>query len=202
MTLQDWGHLLAVQILQTDWIQWTAVIFGVAEVLFARSGKIWLYPAGIIGTALSMYILWIIHLYAESLLNLYYLIMSIYGWWYWAKKKNEPPVRPSYSNAREWTITAFISIGGWMLLYLALHYWTDSTVPIADAFISATAWAGMWLLARRKIENWVLLNISNAVAIPILLRKQLPLFAALTLFLFVIAVQGYFEWRKEIRSSQ
>ncbi len=67
--------------------------------------------------------------------------------------------------------------------------------------IRATAWAGMWLLAKRKIENWILLNISNLFAIPLLLYKQLPLFAGLTLFLFIVAVLGYYEWRKIIRNN-
>jgi nicotinamide mononucleotide transporter len=91
---------------------------------------------------------------------------------------------------------------GFLGLYLCLKYFTPSTVPVADAFVSATAWAGMWLLARRKVENWVLLNISNAVAVPLLFHKQLPLYAGLTVFLFIIAVQGYFQWRKIARQNR
>jgi nicotinamide mononucleotide transporter len=85
------------------------------------------------------------------------------------------------------------------LLALMLKNFTPSTVPFWDAWVSATAWAGMWLLAKRKIENWILLNISNAFAMPLLLYKQLPLFAALTLFLFVVAIQGFYQWRKIVR---
>jgi len=69
-------------------------------------------------------------------------------------------------------------------------------VPFWDAWISATAWAGMWLLARRKIENWLLLNLSNIFAIPLLFYKKLPLFGALTTFLFIIGVWGFFDWVK------
>ena len=83
-----------------------------------------------------------------------------------------------------------------MVLYFALKNFTDSDVPLIDAWVSSTAWAGMWLLARRKIENWILLNISNAFAIPLLFYKNLPLFALLTIFLFGVAVWGYFEWKK------
>jgi nicotinamide mononucleotide transporter len=68
--------------------------------------------------------------------------------------------------------------------------------------VSATAWAGMWLLSKRKIENWVLLNVSNFFAIPLLLYKQLPLFAALTSFLFLVAIFGYLDWRKIINKSK
>ena len=201
MSLYDQWHLLARQVLETDFIQWIAVALGVAEVLYARAGKIWLYPTGIVGTLLTIYILFGAQLYAESLLNGYYVVMSAYGWWYWAKKKHLPPVKASYCNRKEWGIVGGIVVGGSIFLYLLLKYFTPSTVPVWDAWVSATAWAGMWLLARRKIENWILLNISNAFAIPLLLYKQLPLYAALTIFLFIIAIQGYFEWRKAIRSE-
>ena len=209
MTAHDQWQLLVQQVSETDWIQWTAVILGVLEVLYARAGKIWLYPAGLVSTLLTIYVLFGSGLYAESLLNGYYVVMSVYGWWYWAKKKNLPPVRSSYSNRREWEIVLAIVIGGTGIMYVLLkyctpfmRYFTPSTVPFWDSWVSATAWAGMWLLARRKIENWVLLNISNAFAVPLLLYKHLPLFSAMTVFLFVIAVQGYFQWRKEIRLAE
>jgi nicotinamide mononucleotide transporter len=208
MALHEQWQLLLRQLLETDWLQWTAVILGVLEVLYARAGKIWLYPAGIISTLLTIYILLGSGLYAESLLNGYYVVMSVYGWWYWARKKDLPPVKSSYCNRREWEIVVAIVTGGTAVLYILLKYWapftkyfTPSTVPLWDSWVSATAWAGMWLLARRKIENWVLLNISNAFAVPLLLYKHLPLFSAMTVFLFVVAVLGYFEWRKEIRMA-
>jgi nicotinamide mononucleotide transporter len=98
-------------------------------------------------------------------------------------------------------VTIIISIGGFALLAVLLKNFTPSTVPYWDAWVSSTAWAGMWLLAKRKIENWVLLNISNLFAVPLLFYKQLPMFALLTIFLFIIAVQGYFEWRKIVRDD-
>jgi len=83
--------------------------------------------------------------------------------------------------------------------YFALITFTPSTVPAWDAWESSTAWAGTWLLARRRVENWILLNASNAFAIPLLFYKELPLFAMLTIFLFVIACIGYFDWIKIAR---
>ena len=82
-----------------------------------------------------------------------------------------------------------------------LTRFTPSTVPELDAIVTATAWAGMWLLAQRKIENWILLNISNAISIPLLWHKDLPLFSALAVFLFIVAVQGYYSWRKKLRED-
>ena len=202
MGLQEWAALFWKQISETDIIQWLAVATGVAEVIFAKANKIWLYPAGLISTLLTVYILLTAGLYAESLLNGYYVVMSIYGWWYWAKKKNLVPVAISYSNKKDWMITVLIVMLSFAVLAVILKYRTSSTVPVWDAWVAATAWAGMWLLSRRKIENWILLNISNLFAVPLLLYKQLPLFALLTVFLFIVALFGYLDWRLMIREQK
>ena len=196
----EW-QLLLQQIGQTDWIQWTAVILGVAEVLFAKANKIWLYPSGIANILLSVYILFQVGLYAECLLHGYYLVMSIYGWWYWGKKKDQPSVAITSCNTKDWKVVFTITIAGFIVLFSLLKYFTPSTVPVWDAWVSAVAWAGMWLLAKRKIENWIVLNISNFFAIPLLFYKGLPLYAALTIFLFVIAIQGYIKWKKIMKSD-
>src|SRR5690606_34006119 len=99
-------------------------------------------------------------------------------------------------------ITALIVGLGFGLLYFILDRFTSSTVPVWDAWISATAWAGMWLLARRKIENWILLNVSNLFAIPLLFHKGLPLYGLLTVFLFIIAIFGYQEWLKILKQEK
>lgn len=201
MHVLDWLYLFFAQLKETSFIEWLGVTFGVAEVLYAKANKIWLYPCGIISVVLSSYIFIISGLYAESLLNMYYLVMSIYGWWFWIKKRGEPALPVSWSSKNDWMVTIAIVVLCFAILYFALSRFTNSTVPFWDAWVSATAWAGMWLLAKRKIENWILLNISNAFAIPLLFYKQLPLYALLTAFLFVIAIQGFFKWKKMIGDS-
>jgi len=199
--MQNWIDLFTQQVKDTTWLEWMAVILGVAEVLLARANKVWLYPTGIAATLISIYLLLNVGLYAECLLSAYYVVMSFYGWYYWIKKRNEPPVKVSYATRQEWITTLLIVFVGWGVLYLALIYFTKSTVPVWDAWVSSTAWAGMWLLARRKIENWVLLNISNLFAVPLLFHKNLVMFALLTIFLFIVAIFGYFDWRKIIRQE-
>jgi len=201
--MHDWPTLLIEQLKETTWVQWLAVALGVAEVLLAQRNNIWLYPAGIAGTSLSILLLMEAGLYAESALNVYYVVMSVYGWIYWIRKRNEPPVRITYSSRTEWKISIAISLGGWLVMYVLLKnipasLLTPSSVPAWDAFVSSTAWAGMWLLARRKIENWILLNVSNLFAVPLLFYKHLPMFALLTIFLFIVAIFGYFDWKKKI----
>jgi nicotinamide mononucleotide transporter len=200
--MHHWIELFNEQIKETSLLQWLAVILGVAEVLFALYDNIWLYPTGIASTIIAIYLLLTVQLYADSALNVYYLVMSVYGWVHWAKKKQGPEVVISWSGKKDWLISLSISIGGWLVLYLLLKYLTPSNVPVWDALVSSTAWAGMWLLAKRKIENWIFLNISNLFAIPLLFYKQLPLFAALTLFLFVIAFGGLYKWIKICKARQ
>ena len=194
--LQSTFELFREQVSETDVLQWIVLVFGVAQVLLARSNNILLYPAGIISVVFSVYLLFDVGLYAEAALNFYYLVMSIYGWWHWIKKSNRPPVKVAFASADEWMTTVVIISLGWLALYFILLHLTPSTVPAWDAWVSATGWAGMWLLARRRIENWIVLNVSNAFAIPLLFQKDLPLFGVLTIFLFLVACKGYFDWRK------
>ena len=199
--VHEWLELLRQELLRIDALQVAILVFGVSEVLLARANNILLYPSGITATALAIFSLFKVQLYAECLLHGYYLVMSVYGWWYWSGKKNQTPVEITFSSTIEWFITIAIAFGGAVVLFLFLSTMTDSEVPAWDAWVSATGWAGMWLLARRKIENWLLLNISNAFAIPLLFSKGLPLLALLTLFLFIVACKGYFDWAKIARKK-
>ncbi|WDF55702.1 nicotinamide riboside transporter PnuC [Mucilaginibacter sp. KACC 22063] len=200
--MHQWIQLLIEQIRQTTLLEWLAVLLGVAEVLLAKRNNILLYPAGIGGSALSIFLLLESGLYAEAGLSVYYVVMSIYGWIIWVRRKNEPPLPVTYASKNEWLIVLLITFGGWLGIYLLLHHFTKSTVPVWDALVSSTAWAGTWLLARRKIENWVVLNISNLFAVPLLFYKHLPLFALLTVFLFVVAVFGFFDWQRIYRKEK
>ncbi|MBW3523544.1 nicotinamide riboside transporter PnuC [Chryseobacterium sp. NKUCC03_KSP] len=186
---------------QTTWQEWLGVFFSVFQVLLARKNNSNNYLFGIAGISLTLYVMIQSKLYAEFTLNLYYLVMSIYGWLYWkfGKRRSETTISETTSNEK--LITAGIVIGTFSIFYFFLTNFTDSDVPILDSLVSAFAWAGMWLMARRKIENWILLNISNIIAIPLLIHKGLYLYAVLTAFLFIVAISGYLEWRKSIRSK-
>lgn len=201
MNLSNWANLLAEQLKATTLLEWIAVIFGVIEVLLAKRNKVLLYPAGIISIITSSFLLFESKLYAETALNMYYLVMSIYGWAIWKSSTISGASKITSSNRKDFTITLAIAIIGWAFLYLILANFTDSDVPIMDAFVSSTAWAGMWLLAKRKLENWIWLNISNLVAVPLLIHKQLIMFALLTVFLFVVAIFGYFDWKRKIETE-
>jgi nicotinamide mononucleotide transporter len=120
----------------------------------------------------------------------------VYGWYHWAKKNNAEVVSVEWTTRREWVIASLITLIGWGTFYYLLKNFSNSDVPLVDGFVSATACSGMWLLAKRKIENWLVLNISNLVAIPLLFHKKLIPTAVLTIFLFIVAVFGYFSWQR------
>lgn len=186
-------------------LQWVGVLFGIIQVWYSKENRPINYLFGIISVLCNIYVLFDSKLYAESLLNMYYLIMSIYGWWFWLfgkKDTQQKEANISYSSKMDYAIAIAITILSFSIFYFGLYHITDSDVPHWDAIVSAFAWAGMWLLARRKIENWIFLNMSNAVAIPLLFYKGLPIYAGFTIFLFGMAIWGYFNWLKLMKMNK
>lgn len=185
---------------QLTWLQAIGTTFGVVQVLLARKNNIDNYLFGIVSILISLWVLYQSKLYADIILNLYYLVMSIYGWFFWkfGKEKEETPI--SYSSKLE----HLKALGIVLVCFAGMSYWlrfhTNSDVPLWDAGVSAFAWAGMWLMAKRKMENWIFLNISNAISIPLLIHKELYIYAGLTIFLFIVGTSGYFKWRKIIKN--
>ncbi|WP_109695982.1 nicotinamide riboside transporter PnuC [Chitinophaga deserti] len=186
------------------WQEATGVIFGIISVFCSRANSIWVYPTGLISTGIYTFLFAqpAVGLYAEAGLNAYYFIMSVYGWYNWTRQRNGTSVvEISWMNRRDWQIAIGIVAVGWLFIWFVLKTYTDSTVPVLDALVSATAWSGMWLLAKRKIENWLMLNVSNFIAVPLLLYKGLAPTAVLTVILFIVAVNGYFHWRRIYREQ-
>ncbi|SDL27876.1 nicotinamide mononucleotide transporter [Salinimicrobium catena] len=184
------------------WLQFIGTTFGVAQVLLARKNNVHNYLFGIISVLVSIWVLYESKLYADILLHLYYLVMSIYGWFYWkfGRKKQAAPI--SWSSIMEHVKALAIVAGCFALMSWWLAFHTNSDVPFWDAAVSAFAWSGMWLMAKRKMENWIYLNVSNAIAIPLLLYKELYIYAGLTVFLFAVGTSGYLKWRKIIQNEK
>lgn len=186
-------HLIGLQVLGT--------FFGVIQVLLSRKNNVHNYLFGIVSILISIWVLYCSKLYADILLNMYYLVMSIYGWIYWKFGGRKQEARISYANKKEHIIAARIVMGCFVLMSYWLRYYTNSDVPFWDAGVSAFAWAGMWLMAKRKMENWIYLNISNIISIPLLFHKELYIYAGLCIFLFIVGTSGYFKWKKIIRDE-
>jgi nicotinamide mononucleotide transporter len=181
-----------------------AVIFAVISVLYARVNHILVYPTGIISVLLSIYIFTqdAYRLYPDAGLNGYYLVMSIYGWYHWKHKdghRRETPI--TRCSLKEWGIAAAWFIPIWAVLYVFLTRYHINNVPFLDSFVSASACCGMWLLARRKIENWLVLLISDLFGVPLYYIKHLYLFSLLMCLYVALALLGYLTWRKLIQQQ-
>lgn len=200
MALSDIWHQLLEGLYATTWLEYTAVFFGIASVVFSRKENIWVYPTGLVNTTIYIYLSFVAGLYAEAGVNFYYTVMSIIGWVMWARKREGQTVlHITPSNRREWAgALGFFGLC-WVALFLILSHWTDSTVPAADAFASATAYTGMLLMTRKKLENWLWWIMTNIASIPLYFIKGFVFTGVQYAVFLALAVMGYREWRRKLR---
>lgn len=190
---------------QTGGLEFIAVISGIISVWFSQKAHIWVYPTGIINTVIYIYISINGHLLGEASVNIFYTIMSIYGWLLWAKKneKNKPVLRIKYSNAKEWILQLVFFAFVYAIIYFALSYlktdFAPGAIPAADAFASATAYTGMLLMARKKVESWYWWIITNIASIPLYFVKGYVFTSFQFLVLLIMAFVGLASWRKKAK---
>jgi nicotinamide mononucleotide transporter len=189
------------------WQEWVSTILQIASVWYARLNNILVYPTGIIGVLLAAYVYFFMvdpPLYADAALNIYYFLMSVYGWYNWVQKKDAAhftyPI--TWCNRKELAIGIGFFLVFWAVIYFVLDRWTDSNTPILDSLVSSSAITAMWWMARRKIENWLAWIFSNIVAIPLNFYKELMLFTLMYILFLVLAWMGFTEWKKRWRTSQ
>ncbi|MCB0534867.1 MAG: nicotinamide mononucleotide transporter [Lewinellaceae bacterium] len=196
-----WQQLLE-GLLATTLLEFIAVAFGIASVIFSRLENILVYPTGLVNTIIYIYLSVVAGLYAEAGVNFYYTVMSIWGWLMWARKKDgETVLHITRSSTREWLqALAFFAVC-WLLLFLALQHWTDSTVPLADGFASAAAYTGMLLMTRKKLENWLWWILTNMAAMPLYFIKGFVFTSFQYLVFLLLAILGYLEWRRRLNSG-
>lgn len=176
----------------------TAVVFGIISVLFARKNNILVYPTGLISTLIFIYILYNFKLYGEFIINIYYSAMSIIGWYLWSRKNNGQEEFPiSIMNSKEYKISGLIFTATLLFIALVYHFFdkfTDLTAYV-DAFTTALFFVGMWLMAKRKIENWIVWIIADIISVPLYFSKGLTVSSLQFIVFTIIAVLGYIEWK-------
>lgn len=183
----------------TTWLEFIAVSFGITSVILSRLENIWVYPTGIVNTGIYIYLSVLAGLYAEAGVNVYYTVMSIIGWVLWSRTSDGNSVLKITQSSRiEWRNTLIFFVLCLGVLYSILTKFTDSTVPLADAFASATAYTGMWLMARKKLENWLWWIATNITAIPLYFIKGFVFTSFQYLVFLLLAIWGYQEWRKKL----
>lgn len=193
---------LVTGLLQTRWYEFVAVVFGIVSVWLSKKENILVYPIGLVNTILYIYISLEGHLIGEASVNLYYTIVSIYGWILWAKKdsSHKPVLHIRYSTSKEWIQQILFFAFFYVVIYFSLLYlkkeFAPGALPAADAFASATAFTGMWLIARKKIESWYWYIATNIASIPLYFVKGLVFTSFYYVVLLILAVAGLTEWIK------
>lgn len=185
-------------------LELVAVVFGVISVLFARKNNILVYPTGLVSTILYVYILFEFQLYGDLIINFYYTIMSFLGWYLWSKTKDGEDEFPiSTVNRKEILVSTLIFTITLTFVALVYHFFdkfTDWTAYV-DALTTGLFFVGMWLMAKRKIENWMLWIIADAISIPLYFYKGLT-FSSFQFILFtIIAILGYKEWKRFLQKT-
>jgi nicotinamide mononucleotide transporter len=186
---------------KTSVLEYLAVLAGIISVLFSRKENIWVYPTGLVNTIIYIYLSFKYHLIGEASVNFYYTVMSIYGWWLWTRKDqlDRPVLNVTFSNRREWFQQLGFFLFFYTTIFLALTLLKkefEGAIPWADAFASATAYTGMWLMAKKKVESWWWWIATNIASVPLYFVKGLVFTSVYYVVLLIIAVFGLIEWQR------
>ncbi|MGC6284603.1 MAG: nicotinamide riboside transporter PnuC [Polaribacter sp.] len=178
-----------------------AFIFGIASVWYAKKENILVYPTGLIATSITVYLLYKASYFGDMMMNFYYSIMSIYGWWNWSRKKDNAYVVPiSRTNTKEKLIGVILVILTMMVTYGVYRFfdYTIETVNYIDIFTSGIFFTAMWYMANKKIENWTLWIFADVITVPLYAYRGLGMLSLQYLIFTILAIQGYLAWRKSL----
>jgi nicotinamide mononucleotide transporter len=192
----------------TSLLEYIAVFAGIASVWFSKKENILVYPIGLINTIIYIYLSLKGHLFGEASVNLYYTAMSIYGWILWTRRneKKEHTLHIRFSSIKDWAYQLLFFGVFFIAIYFALQYlktdFAPGAIPWADAFASASAYTGMWLMTRKKVESWIWWIITNIASIPLYFVKGFVFTSVYYFVLLIIAVYGLMEWNKKAIQTQ
>lgn len=192
---------------QTSALEYIAVVSGIASVWFSKKENILVYPVGLINTVIYIYLSFKYHLLGEAAVNFYYTVMSLYGWVLWARRNNhqEHVLHITYSSKKEVALQLLFFGAFYVSIYTALYYLKQSfyegAIPWADAFASATAFTGMWMMAKKKVESWWWWIATNIASIPLYFVKGLVFTSVYYFILLVFAFWGLTEWKRRANKN-
>lgn len=196
-----------------------ATIFGILSVYFSIKKNIWVYPTGIISTLIYVYILFNFGLLGDCMINVYYTVMSIYGWVLWAKHSDDHVhVEVSWATKKEWLYGILLFALSLILVTVVYYYkpYIDNSFSMEnvslglyhldwgnwlDVLTTSVFLVGMWFMAKRRIENWIFWIIGDFICIPMMIYKGLGITSVQYLVFTIMAIQGYITWKKNLRKS-
>ncbi len=176
-----------------------AVIFGLLSVWYSKQNNILVYPTGIISTSIFVFLLYKWGLLGDMMINAYYFIMSIYGWYVWTRKVSDTqftPITRTTKKEQQFSVIIFIATLIFVyIVYETFDKWTSWTAYV-DTLTTAIFFVGMWLMAKRKIENWIFWIIGDLITVPLYFYKGYTISSFQYLIFTIIAVYGYIAWKK------
>ncbi|MDW5287253.1 nicotinamide riboside transporter PnuC [Formosa sp. PL04] len=178
-----------------------AVIFGFMSVWYSKQNNILVFPTGMISTLIFVYLLWHWGLLGDMMINAYYFIMSVYGWYIWTRKVDEDHLTPiTRTTAKEQKIGVAIFFATMVFVYAVYTIFDKLTSWVAwvDILTTALFFVGMWLMAKRKLENWILWIIADIISIPLYFYKGFTFTSLQYLGFTFIAISGYYAWKKTL----
>ena len=181
-----------------------AVIMNIFSVIYAKRNSILVYPTGLIGTGIFVYILYNFSLLGDMIINFYFVIMSIYGWYYWSQKKNgEVLHNVSRTSTKEYYFILMLGIISLLSIYTIYNFYDkwDSWTAYVDTITTAIFFVAMYLMARRKVESWIFWIIGDLITIPLYFYKGLTISSIQYLIFLILAILGYISWKKILNSS-
>lgn len=181
------------------------LVTGIASVWFAKKENILVYPTGLIATVISVYLLLIDKLYGDMMINFYFSIMSIYGWWNWSRtENNQKVVKISRTNTKEKMIGLglfFLTVAFTYIVYRVFGN-EITTSNYVDMMTSGMFFTAMWYMAKKKIENWILWIIADVITVPLYAYRGLGILSFQYIIFTILAIQAYFLWKKSLNNKQ
>ena len=196
-------------LVQTTWIEAIAVIAGVISVWYSRKENILVYPTGLLNTTIYIYLSTKGHLLGEASVNIYYTIMSLYGWYLWTRidpNQKTPILKITKSTLKDWRNQCLFFIVFYLVIYFSLvllkKEFAPEAIPWADALASASAYTGMWLMAKKKLESWIWWIVTNIASIPLYFIKGYAFTSVQFIILLILAIAGWKSWSDKIKQGQ
>ena len=184
-------------------LEFLSFVFGIASVFYAKKENILVYPAGLFTTVITVYLLYQAKYFADMAMNGYYSVMSVYGWYKWASKSNEPDLEITRTTLREKVIGVLMYIATVIITYLVYKFF-DYKLEIPnyiDIFTSGLFFTAMWYMALKKIENWTLWIIGDCIVVPLFAYRGLWMLSLQYLIFTILAIMAYLEWKRTLQQK-
>lgn len=183
-------------------LELTAIFFGLISVWMSKKNNILVFPTGLVNTIIYVFLLWKWSLLGDMMINAYYCIMSVYGWFLWTRKKDQQTLYPISRTTKQENVKALLLFTASLIFVVQVYVFFDKFThwtSYLDTLITGIFFVGMWLMAKRKIENWILWIVGNTISIPLYWAKGYT-FTSLQYVVFtIIALFGYLEWKKSLQ---